>query len=925
MYKRYIGSSLIDVKKPIRYRLIKIVLLAIGSTSLLSMIASSWLEIGRFNDARNKEAHAVAHIFSASVSKPLAQRDRRAALEALRAIAKIPTIQLVQVFDARNKNFAELGSAVQIKRDESRSVIFRRNMQVSVPIVKGGHNIGHLAVIIDTSDLIGRLVDELMVGILATIIAAIMGIIIAIRLQERITGPLRDLSKNMLEVRETQDFKRTVTRRSDDETGLLVDAFNDMMSHISERDTRLAKHRENLETEVEHRTAELKEAKVSAETANAAKSSFLATMSHEIRTPMNGILVMAELLARTKMRPQHKRYADVIVRSGESLMAIINDILDFSKIESGKLTLEQIEVDISETTNHVLNLFWERAQSAGIDIAAHIEPDVPDLIEGDPVRINQIISNLLNNALKFTEKGTVFLSVKRIGKDANSGSCTLEFSVTDTGIGIAEDKLGDIFKSFSQADQSTTRQFGGTGLGLAICKKLVEAMGGEIWVESDLGKGSTFKFTLPTNALCNAQAVDDTPSVSMLQHALIIQSTPATTLAISNYLVDHNISTQSVKADELEDVDLSNINVVFGDADTLQKISQYDFGNGTAGGCVLVVVSTPGDFDDASVYQLGLAQDLVMCPIDRSDMRKLIDRLRCGAPLGLDRGLREVAPGIKLPRFSDMRVLVADDNEINLEVAREALGQLNIDVEFARDGREAVKLATSAAYDAILMDCSMPVMSGFEATIEIRAQEKKIGKAHIPIIALTAHIAGGVSDEWKTAGMDHYLTKPFNISGLAAVLAEMCPSRLDNSVKAVNASDEENGFILDNRNASSQQNSSITAILDISQLSAITGLEDAAGREMIMRILLMFSEHAPKAMKKLTGATDQHKAEIASAAHALKSMCSNIGADRLFQACGILEMTMRQDSSADPEDLILKVELELDLVLHAIEQKRLAA
>ena len=925
MYLRNAGSSSMDVKEPIRYRLIKIVLLAIGATSLLTMIASSWFEIGRFTEARTKEAHAIAHIFSASVSESLVQHDRMAALEALRAIAKIPAIRLVQVFDAQNQNFAELGSAVQIKRDQTRSILFQRNLQVSVPIVKGGQNIGRLAVIIDTSDLIGRLADELMVGILATIIAAIMGIIIAIRLQERITGPLRDLSKNMQEVRETKNFKRVVTRQSDDETGLLVDAFNDMMSHISERDTRLAKHRENLEIEVENRTAELKDAKISAETANAAKSSFLATMSHEIRTPMNGILVMAELLARTKMRPQHKRYADVIVRSGESLMAIINDILDFSKIESGKLTLEQIEVDISETTNHVLNLFWERAQSAGIDIAAHIEPDVPELIEGDPVRINQIISNLLNNALKFTEKGTVFLSVKKIQENSNSGECTLEFSVTDTGIGIAKDKLGDIFKSFSQADQSTTRQYGGTGLGLAICKKLVEVMGGEIWVESDLGKGSTFKFTLPTKTLSHPKAVKGVPAISMLQHALIIQSTPATALAISNYLVDHNISVQSIKADELDNVDLLNIDAVFGDSEALQQISQHDYGNDPTNSPVLVVVSAPGDLDDASVYELGLAQDLVMCPIDRSDMGKLINRLRIGEPLGLDRGVQDLAPALKLVRFSDMRVLVADDNEINLEVAREALRQLNIDVEFARDGHEAVKLASAAQYDAILMDCSMPVMSGFEATIEIRAWEREQGKARIPIIALTAHIAGGVSDEWKTAGMDHYLTKPFNISGLSAVLAELCPSRLDSSAGSDNRSEAENDFYQDDRSPSFQQNNSSAAILDISQLSTITGLEDAAGREMIMRILLMFLEHAPVAMRKLTGTDNSHKAEIASAAHALKSMCSNIGADRLFQACGILEKTMREDGTADPEELIHSVEFELGLVLQEIECKRLAA
>jgi len=918
-----------DVKKPIRSRLIRIVLFSIGVTSLITMLAGSWLEIGRFNESREKEAYAVAHIFSAAVSDPLARNDRLSALKALRAISKIPAFQLAQVRNSNNNIFAELGGAVQIKRDDSRSLIFKRNLKITVPIIKSGQKIGSLIVVIDTSDLKGHLIEKILVGLFASIIAGIVGIIIAIRLQERITNPLHNLSQSMFEVRNTQNFKRVVTRRSDDETGLLVDAFNDMMAHIDERDKRLKAHRENLETEVEHRTIELKEAKIVAETANAAKSSFLATMSHEIRTPMNGILVMAELLARTKMQPQHKRYADVIVRSGESLMAIINDILDFSKIESGKMTLEHIKMDVSETTNHVLNLFWDRAQSAKIDIASHIAPDVPDLIKGDPVRINQIISNLMNNALKFTKNGTVFLTVARSDEKSKSGKCMLEFSVTDTGIGIAEEKLGDIFKSFSQADQSTTRQFGGTGLGLAICKKLVEAMGGEISVTSQIGKGSTFKFTLPTQDLDKTRSINkkpmDRPLNGSTERAIVVQLTPATSMAICNYLEDHDIDVQTIPADELETVNLSGVRTIFATAQILQTLSLRDMGNHATKKPVLVVVSSPGDLDDASVFELGLAQDMLMCPIDRTDMRKLVDRLNRGELQGCNREDHQSGTMNNLPRFSGMRVLVADDNEINLEVAKEALAQLNIDVAFAHNGREAVDALSGDHYDAILMDCSMPVLSGFDATREIRATESQNDKTHIPIIALTAHIAGGITDEWKDAGMDRYLTKPFNITDLSAILSELCSTKLLTSASTDHAMGRKDTPQELDYSAPVLSDDSGSTILDTSQLSSITGLGDAAGQEMIVRILMMFTEHAPAAMKKLNEEKNTHTNDIANAAHALKSMCSNIGADRLFNACEALEIAARQNDLDDLAELIGKVEMELDCVLHHIEQRRLAA
>ncbi len=287
---------------------------------------------------------------------------------------------------------------------------------------------------------------------------------------------------------ELQDNRR-------DEIGTLAQGFNSMMGEIRIRDKRLADHRANLELEVENRTLDLRIAKQAADDANAAKSQFLATMSHEIRTPLNGLMVMAELLAAADLQPRERRYADVVVRSGGSLLAIINDVLDYSKIEAGKIDLEAIELDLADVIDDVAQLFASKAAAQGLDLAAFIHPSI-GMVIGDPVRLGQIVGNLVNNAIKFTPSGHVL--VEAIQDPVRNGHVLVK--VTDTGIGIAADKLDKVFESFSQASQSTTRQYGGTGLGLTICHRLVSIMGGEIGVESREGEGSCFWFSVPLAA-----------------------------------------------------------------------------------------------------------------------------------------------------------------------------------------------------------------------------------------------------------------------------------------------------------------------------------------------------------------------------------------------------------------------------------------
>ena len=494
----------------IRHRLSLIVVCAVLLAIGIATAASAWREASRFAAAKQAELTGTANVFASAVADELAAGSRSGAYQKLRAIGRIPGLAFARVEDTLGRRFAEIGTAVVLEHGKSDtggwfssfSLLFERSVEVKADIRKNGQVIGQLILVANSSELRERLREGLVSAALAALVAALIGIVLAWRWQRRITVPIQNLTRAMEEVRTTQDFSKQVARESDDETGVMVDTFNDMLLQIRNRDDRLAEHRSQLEVKVEERTRDLRTAKEAAEAANVAKSEFLATMSHEIRTPMNGMLVMAELMSGAELAPRQQRYAEVIVKSGQSLLSIINDILDFSKIESGSMELEAIALDPAEVIDDVLNLFWERASSKGVDLAGYVGADVPGEIEGDPVRLNQVLSNLVNNALKFTESGhVVVIARKSAVRGPDGDELAIEFSVQDTGIGIPKDKLSSIFSAFSQADQTTTRKYGGTGLGLAICKKLVGAMGGRIGVTSTPGKGSAFSFTVATRAL----------------------------------------------------------------------------------------------------------------------------------------------------------------------------------------------------------------------------------------------------------------------------------------------------------------------------------------------------------------------------------------------------------------------------------------
>ena len=688
----------------------KLVVLVAASVAIATFVSTAiglWQQSRAYVDSRRQALVTTAQVFGAAAALATAAQDEAAAFASLRGMARVRDIRYAQIRTTNGRILATFGAVERLVDDVSlageEDVSFWRmlhtdTVEVSVPIVESGVQVGQFMLIGGLPELQAQLVATAAFTAIGGSAALLVGLLVAWRFQHRITRPLRTLLRAMARVGEEKRYDVAVEQASDREIGELVDGFNRMLGDIRERDERLEAHARNLEDEVKARTADLRVARDAAEAANRAKSDFLATMSHEIRTPMNGIMVMADLLVQAELPRRQQRFADVIARSGKSLLAIINDILDFSKIEAGKLELERLPVDINVLAENVTSLFAERAREKGLDLAAFVDPRLPQIIS-DPVRLGQVVSNLVNNALKFTERGSVRLSVRVEHQ-------SVRIAVSDTGIGIAQDKLGSIFESFSQADQSTTRNFGGTGLGLTISQRLAHALGGEIMVQSELGKGSTFSVTLRLDAASAAPSWPRLKPEAAGSACLIDVEGEASGAALAAYFEASGYRVVS---------EADGAAIICADA---ARIANHSHGRDT----ILIALSPQGDNRGEELLAAGKVHACLTRPVLRSEVEALLARIIAG-----ERVLQPAAQSRAAPVavFRGFRALVADDNAVNLEVASEALAQLNATVVTVENGREAVDAAAAGGFDIIFMDGSMPVMDGFAATRAIRAARTK--------------------------------------------------------------------------------------------------------------------------------------------------------------------------------------------------------